>query len=353
MLPADRDRARRPPSATSTTPRACAARPSVAQAQGRLAHRARAPARGARRRRRLVVRLGSGLAGRGSGCREPDLRRGAADRSPRTPSSPSQKGENSLDVAAGRRRSAPTRRAGSRRRQGLRRSTVLVSLGPAEVQIEQAHRQDRGRGPRHPAGECDLPVAEQNEEFFTDAAAGVVVGMMLDRAARRRRAGRLRRGLHRASGRLRDALGVARPRAGRQRRERRSRRAARSTDCEPRRSPARSDGGERHRRRGPGHPHRRSRRRRHGCVPATRSRSSCRAGPPLFPVPELVGLTPRSRRGERSTTGRASTYRRTTTLLGCRARRRSPRSSRRVPTAGTEHRAKGTRRSSSAINGAF
>ncbi len=56
--------------------------------QGRMAARPRAGARRARRRRRLVVRLGPRLAGRGAGCLQPQLRRGAAGRSRSSPSRP-------------------------------------------------------------------------------------------------------------------------------------------------------------------------------------------------------------------------------------------------------------------------
>ena len=85
-------------------------------------------------------------------------------------------GQNSLDVA---------RRAGHRHRPAQRSRvekdsevTVLVSLGPAEVQVESL----AGRTEAEARGILEsnvISVAEQNDQYFTDAAAGVVVGMTL------------------------------------------------------------------------------------------------------------------------------------------------------------------------------
>jgi beta-lactam-binding protein with PASTA domain/tRNA A-37 threonylcarbamoyl transferase component Bud32 len=87
-----------------------------------------------------------------------------------------EQGENSLDVPIGQVIGTDPP-SGARVEQNSE-VTVLVSLGPAEVQVESLS----GRTETEARGILEshvISVAEQNEQFFTDAAAGVVVGMTL------------------------------------------------------------------------------------------------------------------------------------------------------------------------------
>ena len=143
--------------------------------QGRLARRAGHRARGARCDRRLVVRIRSWLARAGAGCRRADLRRAQAQLAEDSLIAVEQ-GENSLDVPIGQ--VIGTDPPSGARVEKDSEVAVLVSLGPAEVQIESLS----GRTETEARGILEsnvISVAEQNEQFFTDAAAGVVVGMTL------------------------------------------------------------------------------------------------------------------------------------------------------------------------------
>ena len=111
-----------------------------------------------------------------AGCRDPDVRRGAGA---------ARRGL--ARRASSRARTASTSPAGQvigtdppsgSRVEKDSEVKVLVSLGPAEVQVESL----AGKTEAEARGILEsnvIAVAEQNDQYFTDAAAGVVVGMTL------------------------------------------------------------------------------------------------------------------------------------------------------------------------------
>ena len=206
---------------------------------------------------RLVVRIGPRLAGAGAGCREPQLRRGAADPRGAVASRPCRR----MSSTSRSRRvssSAPIRRR-ARGSTRTRPSRCWCRRARSHREVQALAGQLGERCARHPARPQSAWCPNPDQEFFTDAAEGTVVGG-LGRSARRRRRGGLHAGLHGTRGRHRDALGLGRTGAGRERRERRV--GDRELADKDLSVAGHGRGVQRRLRGGPGHLHRRARGRR-------------------------------------------------------------------------------------------